>query len=311
MNNPKTILCFPSVPLLTQYLIWLEGTQMHKVKCNDQYMKTVGLLEETIFIQVKFTNIDGQNKRNRKNVPSSVWTYQSNSCSYTLGSISTVQQQYISLQDNVQMQTCSSQLAMPYLVWMYMLQPASGLWLLPTPQPRGGNHHSVGQSAKKRNKKLLRKDMTAAMQMCGWVNDAMRDGLYIVKVRDGWDNVSVDKWYCEPMTPTLISLLKVLPTYKLVRSLYSLHCSFAHCYDSAFLGEVHLVTGWLPPHELHTCWKRHELPNLQSPSYLLYLRQIWIVVTNFITSHALCKECKNDPNLETIIIIWSTKHYSP
>lgn len=95
---------FSKCPLLTQYLIWLEGTQMHKVKCNDQYMKTVGLLEETFFIQVKFTNIDGQNKRNRKNVPSSVWTYQSNSCSYTLGSISTVQQQYISLQDNVQVQ---------------------------------------------------------------------------------------------------------------------------------------------------------------------------------------------------------------
>ena len=99
---------------------------MHKVK----YMKTVGLLEETFFIQVKFTNIDGQNKRNRKNVPSSVWTYQSNTCSYTLGSISTVQQQYISLQDNVQVQNMEfTAIAMPYLVWMYNhIKNASILW---------------------------------------------------------------------------------------------------------------------------------------------------------------------------------------
>lgn len=77
----------------------------------------VGLLEETFFIQVKFTNIDGQNKRNRKNVPSSVWTYQSNTCSYTLGSISAVQQQYISLQDNVQMQNMEFTAIAICLIW--------------------------------------------------------------------------------------------------------------------------------------------------------------------------------------------------
>ena len=42
------------------------------------------------------------------------------------------------------MRTCSTcNLGVDYQ-WL-----ASGLWLLPTPQPRGGNHHSVGQSAKK------------------------------------------------------------------------------------------------------------------------------------------------------------------
>ena len=49
-----------------------------------------------------------------------------------------------------------------------------------------GREPPLSRPISKEKEQLLHKDMTAAKQMCGWVNDAMRDGLYIVKVRDGW-----------------------------------------------------------------------------------------------------------------------------